>query len=1160
MTLRSAACAHVNSFFVVCVALLAVTLAKAQAPRAPGAPGLDAHWTSAAKDAVGTSNTTQSKLWFTLGGGALTEVYYPAVDVANVQELQLIVLSSDRKRVELESKDTTHSIEILDERALSFRQVNTARSGAYTITKTYAVDPRRHTLLINVEFKSAGDRPHSLYVYYDPSLKNSGMHDTAQSEGDALIASDGDCASALVASPAFVETTNGYLGTSDGLTQLLERGRLEKRYALAADGNVVQVAEVKHGAPFTLALGFGADSAEALKNARASLAEGFESVRAEYEKGWHAYVEGLRRVAPKYERQFMMAAMVLKAHEDKTHPGAMIASLTVPWGGGPNANEANIGGYHLVWARDLYQVATAFEALGDREAALRALDYLFNVQQKPDGSFPQNSWLDGRQFYGAIQMDQVAYPLILALQLGRADADAWSKHVKPAADFLIRRGPMTEQERWEEERGYSPSTIAAEIAGLVCAAEIAARNKDEASRSLYLAAADEWARNVDRWTATVTGTHGDKNYYLRVTENDDPNDGARLEINSGGGVYDEREIIDAGFLELVRLGIKSPDDPLIVKSLAVIDRVIKVETPNGAAWYRYNHDAYGDRADGGAYDAKSGVGRLWALLTGERGEYELARGGRDAQARSRLDAMLGFANEGMMIPEQVWDRSESPRPARLRFGEGTASASPLAWSMAQFIRLARNLEEGRNMETPDVVAARYKSGRIPLESDIHLDIADDEALLNLDAGASLHVGGRLPAGSRAFLFEDGRTRELTVGKEGGFAFDLKVPPGESVMALASIAPDGSSTFNRRNLRGLSREERIAKDAREVSTDLERRLKEATRSPVIKENEAIFFYRGPARRVEVVGDFTNWNTRNLVMRELAGTDIKYYIRPFAKEARAEYKLVADGEWMLDPLNPDRIENGLGGFNSFFVMPEYRSIAITGDEGERGISVDALEVRSSLLDSVRRVWVYLPPGYAKSGTRYPTLYVQDGQEYMTRARATLIAQDLITGKRIAPFIMVFVLPQDRMRDYWANDAFADFMAKELVPFIEARYRTRADRNSRALIGASLGGLISVWTGLRHAETFARIGGQSTSFQIENERVVGALSGLDTMKRAHPLKFYFDVGRMEPILAVNRRVRVMLVSKGYAVAYAEAETGHNWTSWRDRLANAFLALWSD
>lgn len=1134
---------------------------------APGAPGGDAHWASAAKDAVGTSNTLGSKVWFTLGAGALSEVYYPTVDTANVQTLQLIVTSREGQRVEVESEDTEHRIEILDTRALSFRQTNRARSGAYTITKTYTVDPERSTLLIHVEFKRLKPDSYSLYVYYDPSLNNSGMHDAAWTEGDALLASDSDKASALVASEGFLETTNGYLGTSDGLTELRRRegGEIKNGYARAENGNVVQLARVKADAPFTLALGFGKDTSEALKNARASLVKGFRRARDEYERGWHEYVMKLRRVAARYERAFEMAAMVLKAHEDKTHRGAMIASLSVPWGGGENANEGGVGGYHLVWARDLYQVATAFEAMGDREAALRALDYLFNVQQKPDGSFPQNSWLDGRQFYGGIQMDQIAYPLILAFQLGRTDGEAWSKHVKPAADFLIRLGPTTEQERWEEEKGYSPSTIAAEIAGLVCAAEIARLNGDVASASVYLAAADDWARNVDARAATATGPHGDGNYYLRITENDDPNDGARLEINSGGGTYDERQIVDAGFLELVRLGIKSADDPLITKSLAVVDRTIKVETPHGAAWYRYNNDAYGERADGASYDAKSGKGRLWPLLTGERGEYELARG-ESASARARLDAMLGFANEGLMIPEQVWDRKESPR-AGLRFGEGTASATPLAWAMAQFIRLARNLEEGRNLETPQPVATRYAQGRMPLESDIHLEIADEESLLNLDAGAQLHLGGQLSPASRAYLFQDGRARALTVDLEGRFGFDLAAPQGESLMALATFAPDGSSTFTRRVLRGHARTEKEAQEARNLSTErdlstgLEKRLRQATRSPIIEGNRAVFFYRGTARTVELVGDFTNWNRRGLVMTELAGTGIKYFVRDFATSARAEYKLIADGQWLLDPLNPDRIDNGIGGFNSFFAMPEYRETVIAGDEQARGIKLDALEIRSKLLDGARTLRVYLPPGYAQSSARYPVLYLQDGIEYQARARASLIAHDLIKEKRVAPFIIVFVVPADRMKDYWASDRFADFMASELVPFIDARYRTRAERNSRALMGASLGGVISVWTALRHAETFARVGGQSTSFQIDNERVVGALSRLEAMRReSRPFKFYFDVGRMEPIKEVNRRVRVMLRAKGYSVAYAEAETGHNWTSWRERLEGAFQELWKD
>lgn len=726
---------------------------------APGTPGHDAHWESAGKEGVGTSASLESKVWFTLRDGAMTEVYYPTVDVANVRTLQLIVVSADGKRVETEAEDTTHRIEALDPRALVFRQINTAKSGAYTITKTYITDPARPTVLINVQFNSRGGE--RLYVYYDPSLNNSGMHDSAwlrevtRSEPTGTLifagpplATDADKASALVLSlrpqrlSHFGRTANGYFEVSDGLTELRRNGGLRQAYERAGEGNVVQVAKIPadyhaheltgpgdddvepSASNFALALGFGRDADEALRNARQSLFKGFTAARVEYEQGWHNYVRTLRRVAPKYQKQFDMAAMVLKAHEDKTYRGAMVASLTVPWGGGENANEQGGGGYHTVWARDLYQVATAFEAMGDRAAAQRALDYLFRVQQKPDGSFPQNSWLDGRPAGGGLQMDEVAYPLVLAYQLGRMDTETWVKHVKPAADFIVRKGPRTPQERWEEEAGYSPSTIAAEIAGLVCAAEIARRNHDAAAAQLYLATADDWARQVDGWTATRTGVYGDGNYYLRITENDDPDDGAPLEINSNGGTFDERAVVDAGFLELVRLGVKPARDPLVIKSLGVVDKVIKVETPQGAAWYRYNHDAYGERDDGGRYDARAGHGRLWTLLTGERGQYELARGERRA-ARRRLDTMMKFANEGGMIPEQVWDKRTWPTsllapqgvlsggsPVQFRFGEGTGSATPLAWAMAQFIRLAVNLQEGRNLETPDIVASRYSSLRV----------------------------------------------------------------------------------------------------------------------------------------------------------------------------------------------------------------------------------------------------------------------------------------------------------------------------------------------------------------------------------------------------------------------------------------------------------------
>ncbi|MCA1613900.1 MAG: glucan 1,4-alpha-glucosidase [Acidobacteria bacterium] len=782
---------------------------------APGAPGADAQWPSAGKTAVGTSNTLGSKVWFTLRGGVLTEVYYPTVDVANSISLQLVVAPAGGGRVETEAEDTTHRVEAADARALTFRQINTAKSGAYTITKTYVCDPERSTVLIDVQFAARRPGAHALYVHYDPALNNSAMHDSAWTQGGALVASDAGRTSALVSSGGFAETTNGYAGAGDGLKQLRESGRLTNPWPRAADGNVVQVARLAPGARFTLALGFGKGEEEAAGNARASLSKGFARARAEYERGWREYLASLRRVAPKYQTQFDMAAMVLRAHEDKTFRGAQIASLSVPWGGGANANEPNVGGYHLVWSRDLYQVATALYAMGDKAGADRALDYLFKVQQKPDGSFPQNSWLDGRPFWGSLQLDEVAFPLVLAYTLGRTDNETWAKHVKPAADFLVKHGPRTPQERWEEKPGYSPSTIAAEIAGLVCAAEIARRNDAHASAAIYLAAADDWARSVERWTVTSTGKHGDGNYYLRITENDDPNDGQVMNAGNGGGDHDEREYVDAGFLELVRLGVKRADDPLVEKSLRVVDQVIRVETPNGPAWYRYNHDGYGEMDDGRPwnFDGKyTGKGRLWALLSGERGQYELARGDGEA-ARLRLDHMIGFGNEGLMIPEQVWDRPESPSPD-FKFGEGTGSATPLAWSMAQFIRLAANLEEGRNVETPDIVAARYVKQAPPPNAGAPDEVFPDaEVLRRLEAGTTLSVGGPLARGVRMFASVGGAARELTRdAQEGRAELSLRVPEGETTVALAVVKEGGATGFARVTLRGLTGEELRAQAA------------------------------------------------------------------------------------------------------------------------------------------------------------------------------------------------------------------------------------------------------------------------------------------------------------------------------------------------------------
>ena len=601
------------------------------------AQGGDALWPTAAKNGFGTSNTLASKVWFTLADGVLTEVFYPTVDMPNVRSLQFLIITG--AQTENEADDTVHKLELPHPASLTFRQINRAKSGAYTITNTYVTDPQRSSVLIRVDLTTETNA--QLFINYVP------LNDKS------------------------------VLVSNCGLPKLARR-------------------------QCTLALGFGETIVKATATAHASLARGFAAVMHEYELGWQKYVAVLPRVE-KHQRQFNMATMVLKGLEDKTYRGAVIASPSTPWGGGQRPNQPPVSGYHAVWARDLYHVATAFDALGDRAAASRLLDYLLRVQQRPDGSFPQNSWVDGRPIGNGVQMDQVALPLVLAYQLDRKERQSWLRHIKPAADFIVRNGPRTDQDRWEEKPGYSPSSLAAQIAGLVCAAEIAKANRDDASAKRYLDTADNWVQNIEKWT--VTKGDGASGYYLRITANNDPNDGAKMEINSSSLVVDERKIVDAGFLEFVRLGIKAQRDPMIVESLKLIDQLIKVKTPVGDAWYRYNHDAYGETPDGRKYDGRNGVGRLWTLLTGERGEYELAAGDI-ASARKRLDTLAGFANDGLMIPEQVWDRGESPAPG-LRFGAGTGSATPLAWSMAQFIRLAMSIERGRNVETPKVVWERY---------------------------------------------------------------------------------------------------------------------------------------------------------------------------------------------------------------------------------------------------------------------------------------------------------------------------------------------------------------------------------------------------------------------------------------------------------------------
>jgi glucoamylase len=691
-------------------------LASGAGGEAPGAPGAASDWVTGDKDGFGTARGTSSKVWYTLNNGELSEIYYPRIDTPSTRDTQLVV-TDGRTFTDRESTDTIHQVRLLDAQSLTYQQIDRAKSGKYLITKTYVTDPARSTVLVDIEFRSLTGQPYQVYLLHDPAPTMTGDDDTGSTHGGALVATDGTTSDAVLPSRGFTKTSSGYQGQSDGWTDLASDHQMDWTYTAAQPGNVVQTGQTSLSGltgrqHLTLAIGFATTTAAAVSTARASLTSGFAAVQQAYAAGWHQYLATLRpvpRSAAQSATEYHVSQMVLAASEDKTYRGGFVAAPGRPWAW---ANVLQfLAVYHAVWSRDLYEIATALIAMGDQPAANRALDYLFNVQQRPDGSYPQNSRLSGEPVFGGLQMDEVSFPTVLAGQLGRTGAADW-QHIR-AADFVVANGPSTPGERWENASGYSPATIAAEIAGLVVGADIARRNGDNASAEHYLQVADSWRANLGPWTVTTNGPYSSQPYFLRITADGQADAGTQIQLSDGGPLIDQRAVVDPSFLELVRLGVLRPDDQRILNSLTVVDQQLGYTTPNGPFWHRASFDGYGETADGAEWEPTptgSGLthGRGWPLLTGERGEYQLAAG---LGAQNDLDTITRSAdNESWLLPEQVWDH-QPPAGTGPAFqpGEPTFSASPLAWTHAQFIRLAWSIDAGAPIETPQPVACRYSS-------------------------------------------------------------------------------------------------------------------------------------------------------------------------------------------------------------------------------------------------------------------------------------------------------------------------------------------------------------------------------------------------------------------------------------------------------------------
>ena len=699
-----------------------------------GAPGLEPRWTTSNKEGIGTAYSVSSRIWFTLAEGILTEIYWPTVDRPQVRDVQFLV--SDGATFFRDERLHLHTVtERLDPHALAFRITNRDPAGRYAIEKEIICDPHYPCVLQRVALRADPDVAARLRLFAlcAPHLDLGGAGNSAAvvsvSGRRILTAERNGVWLAMAADRPFLKTSCGFVGRSDGWTDLQDDFELDWAFDTATSGNVALTGELADPSrPGVVGLALGSSSHNAIATLLQSLDTPFDDHRVRFVEQWSRlarHVRPLERVSQDGGALYASSLTVLMAHEDKTYPGAIIASLSIPWG--ETKGDDDRGGYHLVWTRDLVNSVTALVAAGNVDIARRALVYLATSQQR-DGGFAQNAWIDGEPFWTGVQLDEVACPILLACRLARDGAlglfDPYDMVMRAAA-YLVMSGPATQQERWEEASGYSPATLAVSIAALVSAAAFARGRGDEDTADFLLAHADFLEQHVERWTVTTRGelVPGITRHYIRVkpvlltdaTPDEDPNSGDLGLANVPPGMASRvpaRNVIDAGFLELVRYGIRRPDDPIVLDSLRVVDAILRVDTPFGPAWRRYNHDGYGQRADGGPYET-SGVGRAWPLLAGERGHYELAAG-RDPFPI--IAALERFAGATAMLPEQVWD--EADRPAQNLFlGRPTGAARPLCWAHAEYVKLLRSAADGRVFDRIPGCESRYLGSdrRTPIE-------------------------------------------------------------------------------------------------------------------------------------------------------------------------------------------------------------------------------------------------------------------------------------------------------------------------------------------------------------------------------------------------------------------------------------------------------------
>ncbi|MCE5228629.1 glycoside hydrolase family 15 protein [bacterium] len=699
-----------------------------------GAPGIEPRWTSSAKEGLGTAYHTSCRLWFTLSHGIVNEIYYPHVDQPNTRDFEFLVSDGEHFCHE-EKRDLRHELEYPDRNCPYYRLTNTDPFGRYRIIKDVLTDPHRSVLIVNTRLDVIDEALRGklhLYALLAPHLarfgkNNTGWH-TEISGLKVLCAKRDGYYLVMGCSSGFVKRSAGYVGSSDGWQDLMRHRKMEWGFTDAPDGNIALTGEIdlRRGNEAMVAIAIGGGYQSTVTKLMQTMADPFEAHRDGFVRQWQRTVANHPSTFTECTEHtadgghlYRLSRFVLLSHEDKVFQGALVASMSIPWG--ETRGDNDVGGYHLVWTRDLVQSATALLAGGQAGTAQRALIWLAAIQH-PDGAFPQNCWIDGTAFWSNFQLDEIAYPILLAWRLHVENAMPPLFEpcvmVMTAVEYLILHCPVTAQERWEENAGYSPSTLATVIASLVCAGEFSRLRGDTETADFILAYADWLAAHLEEWTVTIHGelVPGKPRHYIRINPTDpwnpdphaDPNT-TMIQVTNGGGLHPARNVVSGDFLHLVRLGIRDAHDPVVLDSVDVIDRVLKRDLPDGPCWRRYNHDGYGQKADGSACDEDGGVGRSWPLLTGERGHYELAAG-RDPFPL--ITAMEKFANEGGMLSEQLWDADDVPAREMFR-GKPTGAAMPLCWAHAEYIKLVRSRGDGVCYDRVDPAFERYVANPVP---------------------------------------------------------------------------------------------------------------------------------------------------------------------------------------------------------------------------------------------------------------------------------------------------------------------------------------------------------------------------------------------------------------------------------------------------------------